>query len=63
MGKTNTPSYRPAIKVNKYINYYTNGKEVPIDYRFTSYKPANPSTGEKKNYSGTYHYYITNFRQ
>ena len=62
MGKTDTPGYRPAVEVDKYINYCTNGKEVPIDRRFTGYKPANPSTSEKKNYSGIYYYYITDFK-
>ena len=47
--KTITSSYKPITKVNKYINYYTNNRKISIDYKFTSYKPANSSTNKKKN--------------
>ena len=47
--KTTTSSYRPTIKVNKYINYYINNRKVFIDYKFTSYKLINFNISEEKN--------------
>ena len=47
--KAATSGYRPAAEVDKHINYYIDDRKVPIDRKFTSYKPANPSTSKEKN--------------